>query len=73
MCQDLQQRYIFSRHCFGQKINHILRTTDLRLTEDIGIQFNSNSKPERTLIQSSLPTSAGGLVLTTLLVYVFPF
>ncbi len=78
MCKDLQQRYIFSRYCFGQKINHILRTTDLRLTEDFGRkfdiikkkllcsligQFNSDSIPESTWIQSSLPTSTGGLGL----------
>ena len=78
MCNDLQQRYIFSRYCFGQKINHILRTTDLRLTEDFARkfdmikkkilcslirQYDSDSLPESTWIQSALPTSTGGLGL----------
>lgn len=71
-------RYIFTRYCFGQKINHILRTTDLHLTEDFALkfdrikkkilcsllgQFDPNSIPDWTWIQSCIPSTCGGLGL----------
>ena len=77
-CDDLQQRYIFSRYCFDQKINHILRTTDLRLTEEFALKFDTLKKkilcsllgqfdpfslPEWVWTQSCLSTTLGGLGL----------
>jgi hypothetical protein len=66
------------RYCFGQKINHILRTTDLHLTEDFPLkfdrikkkilcsllgQFDPDSIPDWTWTQSCIPSTYGGLGL----------
>ena len=41
---DLQQKYIFLRYCFDQKITHILRTTDFWLTNDFAEKFDNMKK-----------------------------
>jgi hypothetical protein len=76
---DLQQKYIFLRYCFDQKITHILRTTDIWLTNDfaekfdnmkkaifcsiIG-QFDSNTLPDVIWTQVCLSTSRAGFGIT---------
>ena len=76
---DLQQKYIFLRYCFDQKITHILRTTDFWLTNDfaekfdnmkkaifcsiIG-QFDSNTLPDVIWTQVCLSTSRAGFGIT---------
>ena len=77
-CENIQQRYIFFRYCFDQKINHILRTTGLSLTEEFAEKFDEMKKkilcsilgqfdyttlPNSVWIQSCLPTNHGGLGL----------
>jgi len=76
--RNIQERYIFLRYCFSQKINHLLRTTDLSLTEAFSEEFdflqkiilcsllgqyNPQSLPEWAWNQSCLPTKDGGLGL----------
>ena len=41
---DPQQCYIFLRFCFGEKINHILRTTYPHLVEELARRFDHAKK-----------------------------
>jgi hypothetical protein len=43
-CDDIQQRYLFLRWCYGSKINHILRTTYPSLTQDLATSFDNSKK-----------------------------
>ena len=77
---DLQQRYLFFRFCFCQKINHNLRTIPPRLTlpfvrgfDDLKKtilcslidQFSKDSIPDWLWTQSCFSTKNGGLGLQT--------
>jgi hypothetical protein len=54
-CSNIQQRYIFTRYCFGQKINHILRTTDLHLTEDFALMIELRRRFFALYLASLIP------------------
>ena len=43
-CDDIQQRYLFLRWCYGSKINHILRTTYPSLPQDLATSFDNSKK-----------------------------
>ena len=78
-CSDIQQKYIFLRYCFDQKITHIMRTTDVQFTESfcekfdtlkkaifcsiIG-QFDQNTLPADVWTQACLSTSNTGFGIT---------
>jgi hypothetical protein len=78
-CSDIQQKYIFLRYCFDQKVTHILRTTDFRYTDTfcekfdamkkrilcsiIG-QYDLDSLPEFVWTQTCLSTSKAGFGIT---------
>jgi len=78
-CSDIQQKYVFLRYCFDQKITHILRTTEVQFTESfcekfdtlkkaifcsiIG-QFDQNTLPVDVWVQACLSTSNTGFGIT---------
>ena len=78
-CTDIQQKYIFLRYCFDQKITHIMRTTDIQFTQSfcekfdalkkaifcsiIG-QFDQNTLPADVWTQACLSTSNTGFGIT---------
>jgi len=49
-CADIQQKYIFLRYCFDQKITHIMRTTDVQFTQSFFEKFDALKKKSHLLL-----------------------